>query len=238
MKKNLFLICLLIFSNTFSQTLLEKDVKGMNITFNIPKSFQFSNNTTSVYPAEIAEKNPLPSLAQVYGTEIAPNDVFMNSLWGMITSVAYNKDKDYYVFIKTFQSSNDRNGVSVKTLASCLSSQEILWLETLPFDSIKQKFRYGIPFTGATEYEAYELYQMLHFFDKKEAKNFFNGEIMFSFPVNLKGQKYKEKYAHSKAVVLQKGGKIIYLYFMMTNDNFCNFNTFLNDFNKVFWFNN
>ncbi|MFJ1366981.1 hypothetical protein [Capnocytophaga canimorsus] len=208
----------------------------VGVTYSPSVSFTIFQEEGPMYPVEISEKNPLPSLAEYYGTNLARPESYINALFGKVDALFQASKDDYYVFLKVIgNNTNSKLGIVVRN--GNFTKEEKYYLENLSFDSIKHYFRYGKFFQGANEKEAYELYQMLNFYSKEKAKKMFNAEIMFSFPIDLHGNAYKENYKRAKAVFFQNKGKAICLFFLMTDDNYWKVDTFLKDFEKVFSFN-
>lgn len=237
MKIIVFFVFFSISSFGFSQTYLEKNINLGGVTYSLPNGFTISRNEESIYPVEISEKNTLPSLSDNYGVVLAKPETYVNSLFGKVAAIFESKKEDYCIFVQfsNYTKGVEKKGVVVRNKE--FSEEEKYYLEHLPFDGIKRDFRYGRFFQGANEKEAYELLQMLKLLPKEEAKKMFNADIMFSYPVDLHGNNYKEKYTRAKAFVIQGKRSVIYLYFLMTNDNYWKADTFLKDFEKVFWFN-
>ncbi|SFL05031.1 hypothetical protein SAMN05216357_111110 [Porphyromonadaceae bacterium KH3CP3RA] len=72
---------------------------------------------------------------------------------------------------------------------------------------------------------------------KELAKTMFNANIMVSYPVNLRGNIYRDKYTRCRAVVVGKDRLEFVIIFMMTDESMENFDNYLKDIEKIFWFN-
>lgn len=227
---------LLISGIGFSQTYLEKSMKSTDVIYIPSEKFIISQNEEQVYPVEISEKNPLPSLAENYGVVLARPETYINSLFAMVHAIFQSKKDDYIVLVKSGYGRDEKFGVVVRNEE--FSEEEKFYLESLRLDGVKRDLRYGRFFQGVDEKEAYEILQMLKIFPKEDAKKMFNAQILFSYPIDLHGNAYNEKYKRAKCFVLQGKRSIIFLYFLMTNDNYWKADTFLKDFEGVFRFNN
>lgn len=246
MKQLLLLFCFFVaFTATgFSQTALQQYLQEANISFNPPQYLVFSQNEKSVYPNPIdtskpaSKDNPFPTMAQSYGMELASGDTYLNALLWMVTSIVESKKDDYCVLVQT-PAINIKKipRYSLPGINNC-SEEEKYILNNMSFDGVKFKFRYGKPFEKATLAESLELMEMVHFYPKEKAKELFNANVLATFPINMRGTAYKGKYNRVKCVTINKEQSFVDLYFMMTDENYRKFDTFLEDFKKVFWFNN
>jgi len=243
--KQLFLFFTVCFSFIgFSQTALQEYLQEANISFNPPQYLVFSQNEKVVYPNPIdtskpaSKDNPFPTMAQSYGMELAWGDTYLNALLWMVTSIVESKKDDYCVLVQT-------PDIDIRKIPRCslpdinnCSEEEKYILNNMSFDGVKSNFRYGIPFEKATLAESLELMEMVHFYPKEKAKELFNANVLATFPINMRGTAYKGKYKRVKCVTINKEQSFVDLYFMMTDENYRKFDTFLEDFKKVFWFNN
>lgn len=235
MRTYVIFFMLLINGVVFSQTYLEKSMKSADVTYIPSEKFIISQNKEQVYPVEISEKNPLPSLAENYGVVLARPETYINSLFAMVHAIFQSKKDDYIVLVRSGYGGDEKFGVVVRNEE--FSEEEKFYLELIGFDGVKRDLRYGRFFQGSDEKEAYEMLQMLKIFPKEEARKMFNAQILFSYPIDLHGNAYNEKYKRAKCFVLQGKRSIIFLYFLMTNDNYWKADTFLKDFEGVFRFN-
>lgn len=89
----------------------------------------------------------------------------------------------------------------------------------------------------ASEAEANELYPLLKVYSRELAKTMFNANVMVSYPVNLRGNVYKNKYTRCRALVVGKERLEFVIIFMMTDESMENFDEYLKDIEEVFWFN-
>ena len=241
--KQLFLFFTVCFSFIgFSQTALQEYLQEANISFNPPQYLVFSQNEKVVYPNPIdtskpaSKDNPFPTMAQSYGMELAWGDTYLNALLWMVTSIVESKKDDYCVLVQT-------PDIDIRKIPRCslpdinnCSEEEKYILNNMSFDGVKSNFRYGIPFEKATLAESLELMEMVHFYPKEKAKELFNANVLATFPINMRGTAYKGKYKRVKCVKISKEQSFVNLYFMMTDENYRKFDTFLEDFKKVFWF--
>ncbi len=211
---------------------LKKGTEQLGISVNLPTFLEASKNSNLIYPAEITEKNPLPTIAQQFGGEPASGNTYFNVLFGKVNSILTYKEKDCEVIVYM---PPGRGGNSYGKIIQ--DSTKLHTLNNISFGRIKSNFKYGINRIDASELEADELYSMLTHYPYDRAKKMFNANAMLSFPLNLRGNIYDGKYTRGRAVVVGKDRHEIYLYFMMTDKSSLDFENFLNDFDKVFWFN-
>ena len=206
--------------NTQGQTALEKAVKKMNMSMNIPSYLNASQNEEIIYdiiPESEQRSGRIPGI---------------NSVFGGITGILEHQDGEYLIFVCAFPFKGGSTYGKIVT-----DSTEWFTLKNLSFGRIKGDFRYGIPNVDAIELEADELYSMLTHYPYEQAQEMFNANVMVMYPLNLRGNVYKDKYTRSRAVIIAKDRLEIYLYFMLTDESAKNFDTYLQDLNKVFWFN-
>ena len=222
--KNLLIVFTFLFCwgtlNVQGQTALEKAVKEINVSINMPPYLQASKNKKII-------SSIIPRLKQK-----TRNDKGVNEAFGKIYSILEHTNGEYMVFVYVSPDGNTGKYGEIIT-----DSTELYTLANLQLDRIKKDFRYGLPDADASEWEAHELYSMLTHYPREQAQEMFNANAMVMYPLNLRGVTYKDKYTRSRAVVIAKDGREIYLYFLMTDGNIKNFDTYLKDLNKVFWFN-
>lgn len=226
----LFLLCWGV-SSVQGQTALEKAVKRINVSVNMPSFFNASQNEEFIGVVEVTEKDPLPTLAQNYGFEPAYGNTAIGVIFGGVDAILEHKDGDYLVIVYV---SPGRGGGKYGDIIT--DSTVLYTLNNLSFSRIK-KIRYGKQMEDASEWEADELYSMLTHYPREQAQKKFNANVMVMYPVNLRGNIYRDKFTRSKAVVVAKDRLEIYLYFMMTDESAKNFDTYVKDLDKVFWFN-
>ena len=226
-----FLFCWGTF-NVQGQTALEKAFKKIDVSMNIPSYFNVSQNDDVIGVAEVTKKEPLPTLAQIYGFDPGQGNTAINAIFGLLQSIFEHKNGEYLIFVSVVPG---RGGSTYGKVVK--DSTELFTLKNLSFGRIKHDFRYGEPLKDASELEADELYSMLTHYPREQAQEMFNANVMVTYPMNLWGSAYKDKYTRSRAVVIAKDRLEIYLYFMMTDESAKNFDTYLQDLNKVFWFN-
>jgi TonB family protein len=151
----------------------------------------------------------------------------------MVTSIIRPKSGEYVLFVCAISGRGDDPWGDIKTDSSKIYTLN----EVLPFGRIKRDFNYGASFRSVTFADVYALDQMITHYPRERAKELFNAEAMVVYPFDLEGNVYEEKYDVCRAVAVARDGLSFFLYYMMTKDNFLNFDTFLNDMKGVFWFN-
>ena len=225
------IMSILISMNLIAQTVLERGMQENKIGVKLPSFLIATNNAERIYVTEINEKNPIPGINQQYGNEPSYGDTFFNVFFGTINSILTYKNGECVVFVHT----GPRSGVdNYKKIA--MDSVKLLTFKNISFERTKHDFKFGIPYSAPSEYEADELYSMLTLYPQEKAKKMFNANAMISYPLNLRGNVYKGKYTRGRAVVVGKDFWQFYLYFMMTDENVMHFEKFLDNFEKVFWF--
>ena len=236
MKKLFLILPLFLFggvTNLVAQTALENDAVKLDIIVNLPLFLNASENTKRIYVAEVSEKNPIPEIAHTFGSKASFGNTYFNVLFGTINSILTYKNGECVVFVHT--SPYIRGSTYGQIIQD---STKLFTLRNITFGRIKHDFKYGKPNRDASELEANELYSMLTHYPYEKAKKMFNANALVSYPLNLRGNVYKDKYTRGRAVVAGKDRRQFYLYFMMTDKSVIDFEKFLNDFDKVFWFNN
>ena len=205
-------------SRVQGQTALEKEVEKMHVSMKMPSSIHASQNEDVIYLSD-SEQHP----GQNSG---------INSIFGGIHSILEDKDGKYVILV---YASPRITGSSYGKIMT--DSTELYTLTNLAFGRIKKDFRYGIPNVDAIELEADELYSMLTHYPREQAQEMFNANVMVMYPLNLRGNVYKDKYTRGRAVVVAKNRLHLYFYFLLTDESVKNFDTYLQNLNKVFWFN-
>lgn len=94
----LFLLCWGV-SSVQGQTALEKAVKRINVSVNMPSFFNASQNEEFIGVVEVTEKDPLPTLAQNYGFEPAYGNTAIGVIFGGVDAILEHKDGDYLVIV-------------------------------------------------------------------------------------------------------------------------------------------
>lgn len=234
MKKNILLLTTILFWGVtllVAQTQLELSTERLGIQFNQPSFLEASQNAKMIYVEEITQENPLPSMDQTYGSKPSVGAQYLNSMLGMVSSILTFKNGECVVFVYV------PPGKGGSTYGRVINDSTLLCtLNNISFGRIKSNFKYGIQNKDATELEALELNSMLTHYSHEDAQNIFNANVLVSYPLNLRGNIYKNKFSRGKAVVVGKDRHEIYLYFMMTDESVLNFPEFLKDFERVFWF--
>ncbi|WP_158712722.1 hypothetical protein [Parabacteroides pacaensis] len=221
--RNIMIIFLFIsfwsISDVQSQTSLETAIKKMNVTVYVPSYFNFSQNKEMTYVTKITQKDPVPTLAQTYRGEPSYGNTALKVLFGEVHSIIEHTNGEYLIFVVA------------------LPRKKRGFYHELEFGRIKHDFRYGDCFQGVSEPEEYQLSLKLTEYSREQAQKMFNANVMVSYPVDLEKNVYRDKYNRCRAVVIAKDGWHIFFYFMMTDENMKNFDTYLKDLNRVFWFN-
>ncbi len=220
-------------TNLVAQTSLEKGMAKHGVDMNLPSFLNVSENTEKIYVTQINEKNPIPEIAQQSGSRTSSSDTFFKALFGRINSILTYKNGECVVIVYTFPGMGSNNYGQV-----IRDSTKLFTFRNISFERIKYNFKYGLPNNYPSELEANELYSMLTHYPHDKAKKMFNANALVSFPLNLRGNTYKNKYTRGITVIAGKNRRQFYLYFMMTDKSVLNFEKYLNDFEKVFWFNN
>lgn len=227
MKNILIMLLFLLYLGVLTiqgQTPLEKAVKRINVNMELPSCFNVSQNENFVDVTEVTVKDSL--------SKPANENAVINTIFGGIDAILEHKDGEYLVFVYV---SPGRSGGKYGAIIT--DSTELFVLKNLSFGRIKRDFRYGKPNLDASELEADELYSMLTIYPKEQTREMFNANVMVMYPLNLRGNIYKDKYTRSRAVVIAKDRLDICFYFMMTDKSVKNFDTYLKDLGKAFWFN-
>ncbi|MDR1224187.1 MAG: hypothetical protein LBL07_15105 [Tannerella sp.] len=219
------------------QTALEKAMKVMNVHMNLPSFLEASQNKVSesapgwIYATEITEESPIPRIAQTYRYEPSYGDTYFKVLFGMLHSVIKYRDDDCYLLVSA-------TGESGMELAEIIQENAGLFNIVNPsFNRIKRDIRYGEFGKSATEPEIDVLKTVIHYYPEERAQKLFHAAWMASYPVDMEGNVYKEKYTTCKAVVMaNKKGVDMFLYFLMTDESATRFDKYLNALEKVFWF--
>lgn len=233
MRNKLALLLLLSFigvSNAHGQTALEKAMKRINVSINIPSTFSVTQNKELMF---VTNDSIFPTLKQIYNFEPSYGSTAFKVIFGSIHSIFTHKDGECVIFVYT---SPGKGGSEYGKMIT--DSAGLYTLDNLCFDRIKHDFRYGKPMDSVSECEAVELNSMLTHYPKEQVQKMFNANVMVMYPLNLRGNVYNDKYTRSRAVVVNKDGLEFYLYFMMTDYSVNNFDNYLNDLSKAFWFNN
>ncbi|WP_163325936.1 hypothetical protein [Draconibacterium mangrovi] len=232
--KHIVLILIFLFSGLqiiSAQTALEDAVKRVGILLNVPTSFQSSENSELIYPAAVNEESPNPDIAQQYGIKPALGSTFFNAYFGLVTAVLEHSDNECIV-LASIPPGNAGGGF--EGLAK--DSLQEMAFKHLFFGRIKHDFRYGKPFSGASELDVLELYSMVEMYPPEKASEMFNAEAMASYPLNFRGNVFKDKFTRGKGLAIGKDGLCICLYFLMTDESVLNFETYLEEFDGAFVF--
>lgn len=232
MKKRIlfYAFAILFVANLSAQTALEKAATRLNIAVNIPDNISASANENNIYPCEITDDNPIPTIGQTYHIEFAQGNTAINTFFGMASSILQFKNEDCVVLVTI------PPGKGASRMVSTLDSTLAYISQNIDFGSIKGGFRYGKPFRSVSLQEAEELNSMLHHYPDSLAQKLFNANVMVSYPINLRGNTYLDKYTRCKSITVGKRGREIFLRFFMTDESFYNFDKYLMKLEKAFWF--
>jgi hypothetical protein len=234
MKKKLVLFFIGLFwgiSIVYGQTALEKAVKVMNMTIHMPSYFDVSKNEDLIFVSPITEESPGPKLAQTYYFEPSFGSTAFQVFFGRLHSIIRHTNGEYLIFVYAAGESGVKYGQIIK------DNSDLLNVRDLTFNRIKNDFRYGKRMESASKEEIMELDLMLTHYSEKQAKKMFNAGWMVTYPMNLRGEIYEEKYSRCRTVITARNGLDIFFYFMMTDESMKNFDNYLEDLKKVFWFN-
>jgi hypothetical protein len=214
------------------QTALEKGMKRISVSINMPSYFHASQNENNIHVTEITEKDPSPTIGQFYRIEPAYGSTAFKVFFGTVNAIIRHENEEYVIFVYTLPGRGDSPHGNIKT-----GDTKIYTLnEVLPFSKIKFDFNYGTKMRSVSEQEVYDLDLMLTHYPRERARELFNADAMVMYPVNLQGNVYEDKYTVCRAVVAEKDGLSFFLYFMLTKDSYKNFDSCLKDIAKVFWF--
>jgi hypothetical protein len=227
----LFLLLIWVATNIIAQTALEIGMAENGIEVNLPSLVDVTQNAELFYVTPVCEKSPVPEIAQQFGAKASFGDTFFKVFFGTINSILTYKNGECIVFVYTFPG---HEGSAYGRIIQ--DSTKLFTFRNITFERIKHDFKYGLPNNSPSELDADELYSMLTHYTYKKAKKMFNANAMISYPLNLRGNIYKEKYTPGRAVVAGKEHRQFYLYFMMTDESVLNFDKYLHDFKKAFWF--
>jgi hypothetical protein len=225
----LLLLSFIVVSNAHGQTALEKAMKRINVSINIPSVFSATQNEELMF---VTKDSILPNIKQIYDFDPSYGSIALKVIFSMIHSIFTHKDGECVIFVYA------PPGKGGGKYGEMITDSVVLYtLNNLSFGKIKHNFRYGKPMIDASESEAIELNSMLTHYPKEQSTKMFNANVMVMYPLNLRGNVYNDKYTRSRAVVVAKDRHEIYLYFLMTDKSVNNFDNYLNDLSKAFWFN-
>ncbi|GHV08622.1 hypothetical protein FACS1894160_3230 [Bacteroidia bacterium] len=212
------------------QTSLEKAMESINVSINMSEFLNPSQNETRI---EVIDNDSVPSatIGQSYYIEPAFGAVAFKAYFHMVHAIIRHKNGEYVVFVEVSGARED-TFEDIKT-----GKDKIYTLKEIPFTKIRSRLRYGKPFTSISKQNVYDLDLLLTHCPREQAKELFNADVMVMFPINLSGNVYENKYTVCRAIAVAKYGVSFFMFFMLTNDNYKNFDTYLDDFKQVFWFN-
>jgi hypothetical protein len=233
MKKQLAALLILCFFTVFNvqaQTALKKAMNTMHVSMNLPEFFDISQNEDGIYVTPITEESPVPEIAQSYGSEPASGATAFKVMFGHVHSIIRHRNEEYAIFVYAGGEAEIRYGNLIK------NNSHLFNVINPSFNRIKHDLRYGIRHKSATAEEIAALDTMIAHYPKEKAQELFNADWMASYPMDLRGEIYEDKYSQCQVVVIAKNGLGIYFYFMMTDKSAKNFDDHLRDLEKVFWF--
>lgn len=233
--KNLILLSILFvfgFSDIQAQTALKKAMDRINVSINMPSCFKVSQNEEVMSIIETKEDEILPTIAQSYGIEPAYGNTFFLAMFGLVHSIVESEKSDYLFFVNV---SPGKGGGFYGNAPD--NPEKLNVFNNISLGGIKRHFQWGNPMVDASEAEANELYPLLKVYSKELAKTMFNANVIVSYPVNLRGNIYKNKYTRCRAVVVGKDRLEFEIIFMMTDESVKNFDEHMKDINNIFWFN-
>jgi hypothetical protein len=232
MKTKLSILIILILMgviNSQGQTALEKALTTMHVSMNLPSYLSVSQNEELIYPVSEGE---LPTLAQLYGGAPSSGNTLIKKMFGLIHSIMTYQDGECEILVYAAGENTMRFGKMVKDNPKLFGAGNNLTYNRIRFD-----FRNGDGTVGPNEKSDEEVDKLLTHYPKEQAQKMFNADWMVGYPKSLMGNTYKEKFNHCQSVVIAKNGLDIMFYFMLTDKSSENFNKYLDDLNRVFWFN-
>ncbi|GHT66046.1 hypothetical protein AGMMS50239_26880 [Bacteroidia bacterium] len=81
------------------ETALEKEMKKINVSINMPSFLIASQNEDLISVTEVTEKDPLPTIAQSYRHELSYGATFFKVLFGNLHSIIRFKGEDCVIFV-------------------------------------------------------------------------------------------------------------------------------------------
>jgi hypothetical protein len=234
MKKQLttlLILCLLTLFNIQAQTALERALDTMQVSMNIPSFWNISQNENSIYVTPVTEESPIPRIAQTYGHEPVSGATAFKVMFHQIHSIIRHKNEEYVIFVDAAGEGSVMHGNFIK------KHNQFFNVINLSFNRIKSDLHYGIRHKSATSEEIAALDTMITHYPKEKAQELFNADWMVSYPKDLRGEVYEDKYSICQAVAVAKNGLDIFFYFMLTDKTAKNFDDYLKDLEKVFWYN-
>lgn len=221
-------LLLLSASLSYSQTTcLEKMASEVGLEVSLPESAVPSDNQDPVYPYALNEKNT-PTQAMIDKEKRVPGELFFNSFFGCMTSILRCHNKTYGDYVVMVYVSSAK-GWDSERKGRTPSRRNI------DFYRINRDFNHG-DLNGPTAGEVDDLLEMIQEYPLKTARRFFNASAMLTYPVKLQHNSFEGKYCVGNAVVAGRKGREVYLYFLMTENNYKHFDTFLKDFKGAFRF--
>jgi hypothetical protein len=208
------------------KTALKRALDTMRVSMNLPEYLNASQNKYAVYAVDGVS----PSLAQQYEYDATSGDTAINVLFGTFHSIIRHKNEEYVIFV-------DATGEAEILYGNLIKNNNHLFNVINPsFNRIKHDLHYGTRHKSATVEEIAVLDTMITHYPQETAQELFNADWLVSYPKDLRGEVYEGKYSQCRAVAVAKNGLDIYLYFMMTDETVKNFDRYLQNFKKVFWY--
>jgi len=228
MKKTLLFILLLgAILKVQGQTFLDITMDLMDVSMKIPKFLTVSQNDELIF---VVENDSLPTYEQIYGDEPSYGDIAYMAMFGLIHSIVrFNEDCLLFVFAAgeaqiKYGGYNKLFNAPNSSLKPSLNSS---------YNRIKHDLRNVGKMGGATEEDIKVIDTMLKHYPETQAQELFNASLMVSYPVDLRGNIYEDKYTTCQSVVVDKRGLSIFFYFMMTDESAGRFDEFLDKLKGV-----
>jgi hypothetical protein len=203
-------------------TALEKAIKNIDIDFFPSSDFIVSQNKNPIYVAPVSQSNPVPkiSLSQPHALK---DTVTFNVLFGMVHSIIRHKDGDFLCFVY----------VSPSYCRECTWQSDSAKMLQQPWAIIEKHLCYGERFNGT---DVSERPAKLQYYPPEQSLKMFNADCMISYPIEMEGMIYEDKYTVCQGTVLISKYRNIYIYTMMTNESASHFEEHLNSLGKMFRF--
>lgn len=223
----LLVFFVLVVGNSQGQTALEKALATMNVSLNLPSFLTVSQNMEIEYPVSEGE---FPTIAQAYDLSPSSGSTLIKALFGKTHAVIMHQDGECQIIVSATGENTLKYGTFIK------NNSKFFGYNNSSFNIIRKDFRYSDPMNVPSEKDIEELDMMLTHYPKEQAQKMFNADWMVMYPRSLRGGVFRDKYTRCRSVIISKNGLDIVCYFMLTDKGSENFNSYLNDLNHVFWF--
>lgn len=104
------------------------------------------------------------------------------------------------------------------------------------FSRLCSTFSWSKPYSSPTDKDLKEVESLVHYLSKAKAKELFNADKMFIYPIRTKNEKYYGKELCVRGVVIARNYQEVFLYFAFPYDNINRFDEYLKEFGKVLYF--